>query len=53
MGSCPICGGAIVRPGHQAHMECEDCGAEYNAAGDNLTTIDDYVDIYQEIGGEG
>ena len=53
--NCLICGGKLVPIGHQHHqfLECQECRAEVNPSGDNETTVDDLIDMYQEIGGEG
>lgn len=55
MPLCCICGGYLVPIGHQTNqfMECQDCGAEINPSGDDMTTVDEYIELYQETGGEG
>lgn len=63
MLSCPDCGECLVKQRHSRYhvtqLECNSCKKEFDDQGNELEEashpfeIDDLIDMYQEIGGEG
>jgi DNA-directed RNA polymerase subunit RPC12/RpoP len=63
MLNCPDCGERLVKQQfsryHVSQLECSNCEKEFDDQGneldheEDLMQVDDLIELYQEIGGEG